>query len=343
MKAWVQTKYGGPDVLHIQEVPIPDPRPRDLRIKVLGAATNPVDGKKRDNFGNSAEELKGGPLILGYDGAGIVESIGSEVTTFKPGDEVWFAGVISRPGCNAEYTHIDERLVARKPKNLSFADAAAVPLCALTAWEGFVEGLSIPVPKDGEPNPNANKSVLIVAGAGGTGSIASQIAKRILKIGKVISTASRPDSIAYCKKHGADVTIDHTKDYATELQAIGLKGVDYIYNGIDAPKNFDQLTKVLNPIGKICFLTGGGKPGLNWAPLVQKRATVTFEYMFARGVHEVEMEKQHQILDAFAKYVEAGIIDPRADTKFPWSKMPEAHALQDSGKVVGKIVLEVKW
>lgn len=316
MKAWVQTTYGGPEVLHIQEVPVPAPGPHDLRVKVLGAAVNPVDCKLRTKyFGScpSAESLKAEPLIGGFDASGIVDAVGSAVTLFKPGDEVWFAGALNRPGCNAEYTLVDERIVGRKPKNLSFADSAAVPLCALAVWEGLVEGIGIPIPKAGQ-NPNGNKSILIICGAGGVGSIASQVAKRILKFGKVISTASRPESAAYCKKMCADYTIDHTKDYLEELKRIGINGVDYILDGVDAYSNIDQLGKIINPLGKICVIVGTNKP-LNLGGFELKRVTVVFEGMFTRAFYGVEMEKQHEILNAFAKYVEEGVIDPRVERR----------------------------
>lgn len=344
MKAWVQTKYGGPEVLHVREVPIPTPEPHDLRVKVLGASINPVDFKMRSkqySLAPDEETLKDDPLICGYDAAGVVDAVGSSVTLFKPGDEVYFSGVFNRPGANAEYTLVDERLVGRKPDNLAFPHAAAVPLCALTVWEALVEGMGIPVPKIGE-NLNANKNLLIIAGAGGIGSLASQVAKRILRIGTVISTASRPESAEYCKKMCADYTIDHSKDYAEELDRIGVPCVDYILNGVDAFQNIDQLSRIINPLGKICFITGTEKP-LNLAPFFIKRVTFVLEMMFTRALFRLEMEKQHEILNRFAKWIEEGLIDPRVERTWDWSKLPEAHAFQESGRAIGKTVFVVKF
>jgi len=343
MKAWAQTKWGGTEVIQIQEVAKPTPGPRDLLVKVLGAATNPVDTKVLENFGNkTAEFTRKGPLILGFDGAGIVEHIGTEVTKFKVGDEVYFAGAIHRQGCFAEYVAIDERIVARKPKTLDFRTASAIPLCALTVWEALVEGVGVPVPKDGEPNPNQNKSILIVAGAGGVGSIAIQIAKKILKFGHVIATSSREDSIAYSKKMGADHVINHKNDWLDELKKINLTGADIVMDNVDLTSNFDQVAKTVNPFGAITVITGASGQ-LNFGPLMQKRVKVVFEIMFARARTGIEPEKQGQILTQFADWADKGVINPRAEVVFEWNKLPDALTTQASGTSIGKLVADVRW
>jgi len=337
MKAWAQTRYGGSDVLEIMEVPKPTPQPKDLIVKVLGAALNPIDTKKRKGLFERKDLL-----ILGWDGAGVVESIGTECSLFKPGDEVFFAGAIQRPGCFAEYVAIDERIVALKPKSLSFSNASAIPLCALTAWEGMVEGMGIPVPKDGI-NPNQNKVLLVVAGAGGVGSIASQIGKKILGFGTVVSTASRQESIDYCLKMGADYTINHNRDYKEELNGLGINGVDYIMDCIDLFKNFDQMMKVLNTFGKICAITGASEPLNLTGPLFPKRATIYFEMMFTRALTGIEIEKQHEILTKISTWVDDGTILCTAEKHFPWSQMRDAHDFQETGSAIGKSVFEVQF
>eukprot|EP01089_Gocevia_fonbrunei_P017712 TRINITY_DN5820_c0_g1_i6.p1 TRINITY_DN5820_c0_g1~~TRINITY_DN5820_c0_g1_i6.p1 ORF type:complete len:344 (-),score=90.53 TRINITY_DN5820_c0_g1_i6:89-1120(-) len=340
MKAWAQEKYGGSDVLVILDLPKPTPRPKDLLVKVLGVAVNPADIKVRTNqLGNPTLES---PKILGWDGAGIVEAVGSEVQLFKPGDEVYFAGAIDRPGCNAEYVAVDERIVALKPKILNFRDASALPLCALTAWESLIEQMGIPIPKEGEPNPNEKKVLLVIAGAGGVGSIASQIAKKILKIGTVISTASRPESIEYCKKMGADFVINHRNDYKEELEKIGFSGVDYIMNNFSLKHNHSQLFNVINFFGKICIIYTE-EFSIDMGILMLKRVSLHFELMFTRSISGIEIEKQHQILTQIAKYVDDGLILSRAEKVFEWSQFPAAHDWQEAGSAIGKAVLEVKF
>jgi len=340
MKAWAQTEYGGVEVLKITEVPKPHPRPRDLLVKVFATATNPVDGKVRKGFKSKTPPTE--PLISGWDAAGVVEAVGGEVTLFKPGDEVYFAGVINRPGANAEYTCVDERIVGHKPKSLSFKEAAAEPLTILTAWEAIVEGMHVPVPKDASDHPNSHKSILVIAGAGGTGSIGVQIAKRILKFGTVIATASREETIEYSKKMGADHVIDHKKDLLEQIQALGLKGVNYVYNTVDADSNFENVQQAVLPLGAIANITTGGTP-IDVAKLFGRRISFVWEIMFARALFDVEPEKQGAILNHFAGLYDSGLLQHRAVTEFAWEDLPKAQALQDSGTSIGKIILTVKF
>lgn len=347
MKAWAQTTYGDADVLRVMEVPKPTPGPRDLLVKVMATATNPADGKIRSGWG-SKDTKSPSPLILGWDAAGIVEAIGDQVTLFKPGDEVYFAGRADRPGANAEYTLVDERITGHKPKSLTFLQAAAEPLTTLTAWEGIVEGMGAPVPKYylrtfyEHDNPNKDKVLLVIAGAGGVGSIAIQIGKKILKFGKVIATASREETIAYCKKMGADEIISHAKDYQEEFKRIGVAGADYVMDCVDIDSNFADVEKIIRPLGAICAITYGGKP-IDTSVLFARRIKLVHEMMFARSLFDVEPEKQGEILNRFAELIDAGIIQHRAEQVFEWSKLPEAQKLQDSGRAIGKIVLEVKF
>jgi len=335
MKCMGQTQAGDTSVLLLLEVEIPTPGPTDLLVKVKAVAVNPVDFKVRKGATN-IEKVK----ILGWDASGIVEKIGSDVKFYKPGDEVYFAGNVRKQGCNAEYCIIDERITGRKPRSLSFEEAAAIPLTGLTAWEAFVEQMNIPIPTIIETNKH--KSVLITAGAGGVGSIAIQIAKKVLKL-TVIATSSRPETTEFCKKMGADYVIDHTKDLHEQLLKLGMSGVDYILECSSIDQNFETHCKLINPLGKICSIVESSKL-LPLGNLMSKRVTFVFELMFTRPIFNVEMEKQRETLNILAALIDQKILEPRVVTKFDsMSQLAEAHQLQESGKSIGKIVLTAKF
>ncbi|KAL6073255.1 alcohol dehydrogenase [Balamuthia mandrillaris] len=342
MKAWAQTEWGtGEGKLKVAEVERPAAGPRDLIVKINAVATNPVDYKRQENFGNK-DGKPAKPLIVGWDAAGVVEEVGSEVQFYKVGDEVYFAGNVLDQGCFAEYTKIDERLVGAKPTNLSFEEAAAIPLVSLTAWEALIEsaGLNIPLATPENPNPNEGKTLLITAGAGGVGSFATQLAKKLLNI-RVIATASREDSAAYCKKMGADDIIDHTKDFKEELTRIGLEGVDYILNCTEPSKNMAQISNIIKPLGKICLINGDN--ALDVQAIFLKRVTLVFEFMSSRPLFGVETEKQRDILNQVKELLENGTLVTTANTFLKWNQLEEALALQVSGKAIGKTVLTVDW
>jgi zinc-binding alcohol dehydrogenase family protein len=226
----LKTKGGPIDQLEELEIPIPELRPKDVLVKVQAVGMNPVDTKKRKG---DAELEK--PLILGYDGVGIVEKLGSEASLFEIGDKVWLAGVINRNGTNAEYIAVDERIVGNAPQKISTAQAAAVPLVLLTAWEGLFEQLGL---KAFDP-ANQGKTLLILPGAGGVGSFVVQLAKKLCGL-TVVATASRPESEAAAKALGADHVINHRMPLKQQLELKGLSGVDYIFNAYDTHANFDQ-------------------------------------------------------------------------------------------------------
>jgi len=264
------------------------------------------------------------------------------VTKYKVGDEVYFAGINQKNGSNAEFTVIDHRLVALKPKSLNWEEAAAMPLVSLTAWEAMAEGASIPIPEGNGPNPNANKSILIIGGAGGVGSIATQLAKKVFKIGQVIATASRPETVAWCKKQGADHVINHQKNLLEELTAIGLpKGVHYVFCTPDINKNWDAIVPITRAAGKVMGITGFG--GVDLSKCFTKRLTVVTEFMFARGIYDEEPELQHEILAKVAAMLDSGVLHHIQFHHYEWSQIKEAQAFQDSGKAIGKITLTVKF
>ncbi|CAG1021846.1 alcohol dehydrogenase [Methylococcales bacterium] len=331
MKAIVQTEYGGPEVLHFADIPITPLQPRDLLVRVKACAVNPVDAKRRRGGVGSLPS----PKILGFDGVGIVEQVGPEVSLFHVGDNVFFAGDATRQGCYAEIVAIDERIVGHKPKTLDFAQAAAIPLTGLTAWEAFFEQMHL------VPEPASNKGTLLIfGGAGGVGSIAIQIAKRVTGL-RVIATASRSASIDYCRRRGADDVINHTLELAPQLHALGLDGVDYILNN-DEVTNIPQLAAVLNPFGTICCIVGGDAAKSVDASLVfAKRGTLTFELMFARSRLKIEMERQGQILNRLAELLDQKILVSTMAQRMDWKDIQQAHRLIESGHTLGKIVLDV--
>jgi zinc-binding alcohol dehydrogenase family protein len=317
------------------ELERPVPGPRDLLVKVEAVSVNPVDFKvrRRDDPG-------GKPKVIGYDAAGTVEAIGAEVKLFKPGDAVFYAGSITRPGTNSEYHLVDERIVGRKPKSLGFAEAAALPLTAMTAWELFFDRMDLGKGHAGE------RSLLILGGAGGVGSAAIQIAS-VLTGMTIIATASRPETVAWVKSLGAHYVIDHSKPLGEQLAAIGHPMVDAIAAFAGSKGQASALLDLIAPQGRIGLIEGDALADL--APgeigkLQQKCASLHFEFMFARPRYETaDMIRQHEILDEIADLVDAGRIRTTIAKKLSpisASTLREAHALSESGKTIGKIVLE---
>lgn len=336
MKAVGQTIYGGPEVLEFMEVPQPKLHDGDLLVRVHAFAVNPVDAQFRRG-GQEGEPVENPPQIIGWDGAGVVTKVGKHAIHFKIGDEVYFAGNSTRQGCYAEYVAVDERIVARKPQKLSFAEAAAVPLTALTVWEAFFENMGIPI----KPQSAPPSTILIVGGAGGVGSMAIQIAKRVAGL-SVIATASRTASSEYCKKMGADAIIDHTQNLYTQIKALGSDGVDYILNAASDPK-FPQLVEVLKPLGKICSITGNDIiiRDLDVDQLFYKRVTLTFELMFSRSRLNFEPEKQGEILAHIAELLDKQVLTSTLTQDMDWNEIQKAHQLIESGHALGKIALTV--
>jgi len=335
------------DVFTLVSVPVPKPGPRDLLVQVMSFATNPVDNKVRKGYKPPTEEkdeAKKVPKIVGWDAAGTVKAVGAQVANFKVGDEVYFAGVVTRQGAYAEYVSVDERIVGHKPRTLSWDEAATVPLCAITAWEALTEQMNIPIPTNAnEEKTNASKSLLVIAGAGGVGSIAIQIAKKLLKIGKVIATTSRKETDEWCRAKGADTTINHREALLPQLKTAGYpNGVDYIFNCAESENNPDEVIASIGTFGKLCCITPFTKP-VNIDSLFFKRATITFELMFTRPITGVEPEKQAQLLDQVAKLLDSGTLVHTMTKRFDFT-LPDvikAAELQESGKAIGKIGVTV--
>lgn len=336
MKAIAQKKFGDANVLEEITLDIPSLGPHDLLVKTKAVALNPVDIKKRSNYGNNNATLEK-PLILGYDGSGIVEKVGEKVSLFKVGDEVYFAGVLTRSGTFGEYTAVDERIVGKKPKSLNWVQSAVVPLCVLTSWEGIFEQLLV----SRDPKENKDKSILIIAGAGGVGSFAIQVAKYAGLT--VIATSSRKESTEYCKKLGADFVINHKEDLLEQIKAIKELngGVNYVYNTASTDQYFDKLPGVLLPLGRAVFINGTQEK-FAIGPWMSKRLTFTFELMFTRPLYDFEPEKQNELLNKVSELIDQGVIHHTLTEshQFTLENVKKGMLQIESGTTIGKIGFE---
>lgn len=312
---------------------IPVAEGHDILVRVKGVAVNPVDFKVR-----KGKQDDGTFKVLGWDAAGIVEAVGDQVTLFRPGDEVWYAGDVTRSGSNAELQLVDERIVAPKPKSLGFAEAAALPLTTITAWEALFDRLLI---DRAAVQANASKTILIIGGAGGVGSIAIQLAK--LAGLKVITTASRAETIEWVKNLGADQVINHRKPLDEELSALNVSSVDYIFCTSETDQYFDMMANLIAPQGRIVTITEAAQ-NHNVDLLKAKSASFSYEFMFTRSMFKTDdMIEQHKLLATVAQLVDDGVIKNTANESFgPLSpqSLQKAHALLESGKAIGKITFD---
>jgi NADPH2:quinone reductase len=309
----------------------PSPQGRDLLVEVKAISVNPVDTKVRKR----ADPKGGTPKILGFDAAGVVAAVGADTKLFKPGDQVFYAGSILRPGTNSEYHLVDERIVGAKPATLDFAAAAALPLTSITAWEMLFDRLA--VPRGG----GEGRSLLIVGAAGGVGSIAIQLARALTKL-TIIATASRPETVAWCKELGAHQVIDHTKPMAPQLEAIGHRFVDYVFGVNASDKHYDTIVEVIAPQGKLGMIDDPGLFDAN--KLKGKSASLHWESMFTRSSFQTpDMDAQHRLLNEVAKLVDTKVIRTTLAEKvgaINAANLKRAHALIESGRARGKLVLE---
>jgi zinc-binding alcohol dehydrogenase family protein len=319
-----------PESLLDFDIPMPEPRHHDLLVEVKAVSVNPVDTKQR-RFGEPLGERR----ILGYDAAGIVRGVGSEVANFGIGDEVYYAGVINRPGSNAEYQLVDDRIVGRKPKTLSFAEAAALPLTTLTAWEMLFDRFKIP------RDQTVTGNLLIVGGAGGVGSMAIQLAAKLTDL-TVIATASRPETVEWCQSLGAHHVINHHHDMAKQISGLGLEAPDYIFCAGHLETHWNALTHLLAPEGAMGIIERG-KP-LDISILMGKSAALHTENMFARGLLQTKtISAQHRTLEAVAYLVDNGTLRSTMTENYGAinaENLRRAHAAVESHAVCGKIVLE---
>jgi len=335
MKAVALTRYlpvDDPQALVDADVLKPVPGPRDLLVHVQAISVNPVDTKvRRSKPGQTEAE----PRVLGWDVAGVVKAIGSQVSLFRPGDEVYYAGSITRPGCNSEYHCVDERIVGNKPAKLSFAEAAALPLTSITAWEALFDRLEID-----DSGAYRGRSILIIGGAGGVGSIGIQLAK--LAGLRVIATASRPETRAWCESLGADHVVDHTQPLPAQLTGLGFKDVDYIANFADTDAYWAAMAEMIRPQGRIVGIVGNAAP-LDLDLLKSKSATFVWEFMFTRAMYgTADMQAQHELLDTIGELVTSGRLRTTlTETISPINaaNLRAVHARLEAGRTIGKIAL----
>ncbi|WP_130099468.1 zinc-binding alcohol dehydrogenase family protein [Siccibacter turicensis] len=320
------------DPKHFIEISQPQPTPgeHDLLVEVKAASVNPVDTKVHKGLvKNGLQE----PRVLGWDASGIVRATGSNVTGFKVGDEVWYAGDITRPGSNTTHQLIDARIVGHKPRSLDWAAAAALPLTALTAWEGLFERLNI-------QDAGADKTLLIIGGAGGVGSLAIPFAKHNSKV-KIIATASREDSAQWCRDRGADLVVNY-KDLPGELAKHDITWVDYIFILNDTDGHWANVSKLIAPQGHICTIVENEHP-LDQNELKLKSAALHWEFMYTRSMYQTaDMARQGEILNAVAKLVDEGIVESSlSETLHGLSveTLQQAHDKVLKGHMRGKVVI----
>jgi NADPH2:quinone reductase len=323
-----------PEALVDVELDKPQPGARDLLIKVEAVSVNPVDTKVRRG-GDPA----GGMRVLGWDAAGTVEAAGPDATLFKPGDAVFYAGSIIRPGANSEYHLVDERIVGRKPGSLSFAQAAALPLTAITAWELLFDRIGV---KRGETADR--RALLIVGGAGGVGSVAIQIARRLTGL-TVIATASRPETQAWVRELGAHHIIDHGQPFAPQLAAVGFPAVDIALALVGTDQQAGQIAEAIAPEGRLGLIEAAAAlKAFDMGALFSRCVSVHPELMFTRSTFGTpSMIEQHRLLNEVADLVDRGVI--RTTLKevvgpIDAANLRKAHARVESGKAIGKVVLE---
>ncbi|AMJ63303.1 zinc-binding alcohol dehydrogenase family protein [Bosea sp. PAMC 26642] len=314
------------------DLPEPVALGRDLLVEVKAISVNPVDTKVR----RSAQPPAGEARILGWDASGVVKAVGPAVTAFKPGDAVFYAGAINRPGANAEFHLVDERIVGKKPLSLSFAEAAALPLTTITAWEMLFDRLKIR-----DAVPGSAKAVLIVGGAGGVGSIAIQLARRLTDLA-VIATASRPETRAWVKELGAHHVVDHSKALSEGVSALGLGAPGLVFLTTHTSQHLPEVVKLVAPQGRIGVIDDPGV--LDVMPLKGKAVSLHWEMMFARSMHQTaDMQAQGDLLNEVSRLVDAGEIQTTLAETFGSinaANLKRAHALIESNRAKGKIVLE---
>ncbi|QSX34394.1 zinc-binding alcohol dehydrogenase family protein [Shewanella avicenniae] len=311
------------------ELPTPSPATHDILVKVSAISVNPVDTKIRTNASAEAGSYK----VLGWDAVGTVTAVGSEVSLFSVGDRVWYAGDLTRPGSNAEYQLVDERIAAAAPTSLSDAEAAALPLTTLTAWELLFDRLQL-------SDDESAKSILVVGAAGGVGSILVQLAKKLSKI-TVIATAGREASKQWLLELGADHVIDHHQDFTPQLQVLGIDGVNYVASLNNTDEHIARIVDALKPQGKLALIDD---PQMFDIKLLKRKSlSLHWEFMYTRSMFATEdMQRQHEILAATAKLVDEGQIRTTVAEQFGTinaANILKAHHLLESHQARGKIVL----
>ncbi|CAM4398286.1 zinc-binding alcohol dehydrogenase family protein [Zobellia nedashkovskayae] len=320
------------DVKSLQDVELDMPKAtgRDILVEIKAISVNPADYKVRAGMPVEGDDWK----VIGWDAAGIVKEIGNDVTLFNVGDEVWYAGDFTRQGSYAEYQIVDERIVGRKPTSISFAEAAALPLTTLTAYEMLFDRLEV-------VRNDANKSILVIGAAGGVGSILVQLAKKLTKL-NIIGTASREETTDWLKELGADSVINHRNKLSQEFEKYSLPAPDYVVSLNATEQHADEIVKLIKPQGKFGFIDD--PKSFNVMPFKHKAVSTHIEFMFARSMFQTEdMIEQNNILNEVSKLIDNGTIKTTLGENFGTinaENLRKAHAFLETGKAKGKIVLE---
>ena len=321
-----------PGSLHDIELPKPAPEGRDLLVEIRAVSVNPVDTKVRQRGG--AED--GGWKVLGWDAAGVVAAVGPEASLFKPGDAVFYAGALGRPGTNAEFHLVDERIVGRKPETLNWAEAAALPLTAITAWEALFDRLDVK-----KPVPGVAPSLLIIGGAGGVASIAVQLARQLTEV-TVIGTAARPETELWVKALGAHHVVDHGKPLAEEVSALGLGAPGFVFSTTKTDVHLKEIAVLIAPQGRFALIDD--PETLDVMPFKRKSVSTHWEFMFTRSMFgTADIAEQGVLLNAVSRMVDEGTLRTTLGETYGVinaENLKRAHAMLESGRAVGKIVLE---
>ena len=317
----------------LEDIVVDEPVPgaRDLLVEIKAISVNPVDTKVRQRA-----EPDSGHKILGWDASGVVRSVGAEVVYYRAGDEVFYAGALDRPGVNSELHVVDERIVGRKPKTLSHSEAAALPLTTITAWELLFDRFGI-IEGGGD-----NESLLVIGGAGGVGSLMIQLAANFTNL-NVVATASRPETVAWCKKMGAHHVINHREDMNAALDSLNV--IPRYVAGLTATdEHFEFIADAIAPQGKFGLIDDPDSSSINISLLKQKSVSLHWEFMYTRSLMQTEdIEAQRELLNRVSDAVDAGTIITTVNREMGTvnaANLKEAHAIQESGSAIGKTVLE---
>ena len=320
------------DALLDIELPMPVATGRDLLVEVKAVSVNPVDTKIRKTARPDGKGWK----VLGWDAAGIVRAVGPAVSSFRPGDPVFYAGAIGRPGCNSEYHLVDERIVGNKPRTVDWAAAAALPLTSITAWEMLFDRLDVC-----RPVPGAAPAIVIVGGAGGVGSMAIQLARALTGL-TVIATASRPETASWARALGAHHVLDHGRPLADEVASLGLGAPAFVFSTTRTDRHLAAIADLLAPQGRLGVIDD--PPALDVNPFKRKSVSVHWELMYTRSIYETpDMAEQGRLLDEVSRLVDDGTLRStvtRNEGAITAAALKRVHALIETGTARGKIVLE---
>ncbi len=321
-----------PESLIDLDLPEPVPGERDLLVEVHAVSVNPVDVKVRAGMAPEA----GQPKVIGWDASGVVRAIGKDVTLFKPGDQVWYAGSLLRAGTNSQLHVVDERIVGLMPQMLDFASAAALPLTTITAWELLFDRMNVP-----EGTAPTGDTLLVIGAAGGVGSILVQLARQLTGL-TVVGTASRPETAQWVKDLGAHHVIDHSKPLSEELKRIGFDGVDYIASLNQTDHHFEQIVASINPQGRLALIDD---PELfDFRKLKMKSVSLHWEFMYTRSMFSTRDQiRQHELLNRVASLIDSGVLRTTLNETFGTinaANLRRAHELLETNRARGKIVLE---